>query len=201
MECRDRQTHPTYSESRSRLVNSVALPAQSTSFLSLDAITWVHNGREETGRKCCYFGTARERCFPSWLFPHVAPHRRKTSDVRSRARLSQDWRLSSSLSSILYAPCQRTRTGSRFALSRKTSKTPILQSIFPRCSMHHIFKKCTVCKNWRFASREKNPREIVLIKIVIWLPKLSKRSMLWKSDEFNDIKQLCSKRKLCSDFW
>lgn len=51
MECRDRQTHPTYSESRSRLVNSVALPAQSTPFLSLDAITWVHIREGRNGKK------------------------------------------------------------------------------------------------------------------------------------------------------
>jgi len=96
---------------------------------SFDVITWVHNEREETGRKC-YFVAARERSFPPGF--SLTWHRidGKTSDVRSRARLSQDWRLSSLLSSILYAPCQRTQTRSQFALSRKMLKMSLLRSIF-----------------------------------------------------------------------
>lgn len=109
---------PTSDLSLSPLRRTATLPSRFTPFPSLDAIARVHNAREETGRKCY---SSERRAFSSWLFPHVAPHRRETSDVRSRARLSQDWRLSSSLSSILYAPCQRVRNGSRFALSAENA--------------------------------------------------------------------------------
>lgn len=84
----------------------------------------------------------------------MAPHRRKTSDVRSRARLSQDWRLSSPLSSILYAPCQYAWTGSRFVLSRKMLKTstPRIRSIFNFAMQYILYteEKCahTVNTNW-----------------------------------------------------
>jgi hypothetical protein len=147
MECRDHQTHPTNSKGRSRLVLILCHTSGAIHTIPVarrDNVSPQREGRN--GKKMLLLRSCARTEFSSWLFPHVAPHRRETSDVRSRARLSQDWRLSSSLSSILYAPCQRTRAGSRFALSRKTLKTPLLRSIFT-LGMHRIFEeKCTTCK-------------------------------------------------------
>lgn len=49
---------------RSRSFNSATLPVRCTSFLSLDAITQVHNGREETGRKCYISRSCARTSFP-----------------------------------------------------------------------------------------------------------------------------------------
>lgn len=103
--------------------------------------------------------------FSSWLFPHVAPHRRETSDVRSRARLSQDWRLSSLLSSILYAPCQRAYGPRRVVRviggkRPKTSTSSRLRSIFnfaTRCVLHRVL----------YAERENASRRTKL-DVSIW---------------------------------